>query len=192
MAKKKTKIKWALIAFLVFIMIGTSFSFVFFGFSDFNEVVRHNGIRFERFPDRWEARIGGKGAAFSYLPKDVEEIPVNGSIYDLLKGRLEVDSTYDYNSSSAQSIAIAQHQLQLTLRNYGIFVRSGFTTNASELHPVITCEQASSFVPVLYFAEGNETGIEVVNNCIRATASNKMDFIRMKDRMIYELFGVIK
>ena len=44
----KEKKKWLLISFVIFIMIGTSFSFIFYGFSGVTESIRYNGLKFVR------------------------------------------------------------------------------------------------------------------------------------------------
>ena len=192
MKDKREKKRWGLILFIVFIMIGTTFSFVFFGFSGVDEKAKYNGITFTRFTDRWEAKINGKNAAFSFLPSEVENINMSYDIPQRLQNKFEIDSTYDLNSTSKEQIALAQHQMGLTLATYNIFVRKGFTTNNTFSLPVITCKNSTLNVPVVYFRHGNATNIKVDNNCIIAEASSNADFIRAKDRLLYGMLGVIK
>ena len=193
-SKKKERIKWGIMIFIAFIMIGTSFSVVFFGFSDFSssDTVRFNGIKFVKLKDRWEAKINGKDAAFSFLPEEVKNISVEGDVAALLSGKLEIDSTYDLNSNFSQAMALAQHQFGLTLSTYGIFVRNGLTNKSSFNLPVITCNDSSSYVPVIYFRTANSTGIRIENSCIVARALDGTGFIKAKDRILYEMFGVYK
>ena len=192
MKEKKEKKKWGLIFFIVLIMIGTSFSFVFFGFSGDSEKVKYNGITFVKFPDRWEAKINGANAAFSFLPSEVENIfNLNDSIKNL-QNKIEIDVTYDLNSTFAQSIALAQYQMGLTLTAFNLFVRKGLTMNNTYTLPVITCADSSLNVPVVYFRHGNTTNIHLENNCVIAEASSNVDFIRVKDRLLYEMLGVMK
>jgi hypothetical protein len=51
---------------------------------------------------------------------------------------------------------------------------------------------SSAYVPVIYFKYGNSTRIDFDNNCIIAEASSNVDFVRVKDRMLYEMLGVVK
>ncbi|HLG23773.1 MAG TPA: hypothetical protein VI564_02475 [Candidatus Nanoarchaeia archaeon] len=191
MKEKKGKKNWWLIGFMIMIMVGTSFSFVFYGFSPSAEKVVYNGIKFTIFQDRIEAKINGKNAAFSFLPQDV--LSINSSVdFNLLKNKYEIDSTYDYNSSKAQYIALAQHQMSLTLEQYGIFLRRGFVKNNTYNMPIITCSQASQNVPVIHFLEGNHTEIRQEGNCIVAEASKEAEFIKEKDYILYGILGVIK
>src|SRR3989339_224583 len=94
------KKNWWLIIFIVFIMIGTSVSFVFFGVQQ-DEVVKYNGIKFVSSPIQniWIAKISGREAAFSFLPAEVEGIKVFDDFQPRLQGKIEIDATYDLNST---------------------------------------------------------------------------------------------
>lgn len=192
MKQKKEKKRWGLIFFLVFIMIGTSFSFIFFGFSPQNEIAKYNGLKFIKKPSQniWLAKIGGKEAAFSFLPNEVEDIAMQNP--EKLQNRLEIDATYDLNSTRKQAIALAQHQMTLTLASYNIYLRKGFTSNNTFGLPVITCKDSSSNVPVVYFRQGNSTRISSENSCIIAEGPTDADIIRVKDRIVYGVLGVMK
>jgi len=190
MKDRKEKKQWWLILFIILIMVGTSVSFVFFGFGQ-NEVEKYNGIKFARVQDRWEAKISGKNAAFSFLPSEVENIPFADSA-GRLKGKPEIDVTYDLNSTYKEAIALAQHQMGLTLAQYNIFARKGFTANNTFSLPVITCNVSTQNVPVIYFKYGNITGIHAENSCIIAEANSNAGFIKAKDRLLYGILGVVK
>ena len=192
MKERKEKRRWGLILFIVFIMIGTSFSFVFFGFSPATERIKYNGFSFVNNGNIWIAKINGKEAAFSFLPGEVEDIDTPYDIPQRLQNKFEIDVTSDSNSTYKEPIALAQHQLGLTLAVYNIFVRKGFTTNNTFNLPIIACNNSTLNVPVVYFKYGNATNINVDNNCIIADAASNADFIRVKDRLIYGMLGVMK
>ena len=192
MKQKKEKKKLGLIFFIIIIMIGTTFSFVYYGFSGVDEKVRYNGIVFVKFPDRWEAKINGISAAFSYQPAETQNIEVVGSLADRLREKPEIDATYDYNVTFAPVIALAEHQMSLTLANYGVYLRQGFTTNTTFNLPIITCNDSTQNVPVIYFRYSNSTNIHMENDCIVAEASTNADFIKVKDRLQYGMLGVMK
>ncbi len=192
MKEMKEKKKWGLIVFMIIIMIGTTFSFVFFGFSPATEKVKYNGITFVRFTDRWEAKINGVTAAFSFLPAEAENVSAFDDFSKILQSRFEIDITSDLNSTYKESIALAQHQMGLTLAAYNIYLRKGFTTNNTFNLPVIKCADSTLNVPVVYFRYGNSTNIHIENNCIIAEASANADFVKVKDRLLYGILGVIK
>ncbi len=192
MKEKREKKRWGLILFIIFIMIGTSVSFVFFGFSPATERVKYNGISFVNNGNVWIAKINGREAAFSFLPSEVESAFGFDDSIKILQGKFEIDATYDLNSTFAQAIALAQHQMALTLSQYNIYIRKGFTANNTFNLPIITCGNATLNVPVVYFRHGNTTSIHVEDNCVIAEASSNADFIKVKDRLLYGILGVIK
>ena len=192
MKEKNERKKWGLIIFIVFIMIGTSVSFVFIGFSPAAGKAEYNGISFASRGSIWVAKINGREAAFSFLPNDAESIPVPTDLFKKLQGKLEIDVTYDSNSTYRESIALAQHQMGLVLAQYNVYVRKGFTANSTFNLPVIKCSDATLNVPVVYFRYGNETSIRDDGNCTIAEANSNADFIRVKDRLLYGIFGVMK
>lgn len=191
MKERKEKKKWGIMLFIAFIMVGTSFSFVFFGFNSQGDVIRYKGIKFVKYLDRWEAKVNGRLAAFTFLPTEVQDINYSLDLTNKLKYKFEVDVTSDLNSTHKESIALAQHQMGLTLAQYNIFVRKGFTTNNNFNLPVITCDDATSAVPVVYFRQGNSTNIQLDGNCIVAEANTGFDFVKVKDRLLYEMLGVL-
>jgi hypothetical protein len=191
MKERKEKRRWGLMAFIVVIMVGTSFSVVLFGFSSVSENVKYNGIKFTGDGAKWTAKINGNYAAFSFLPNEVEKIKAPEQLSDVLSGRIEIDSTSAANSTYREAIALAQHQMGLTLGAYGTFLRQGFEANNSYNFPIIGCSDATSGVPVVYFQESNLTEIEIINNCVIAKVSSEIDVIKIKDRLLYSMLGVI-
>jgi len=192
MKEKKVKKRWGLMVFIVIIMIGTSFSVFLYGGSPANEVVRYNDIKFTGNGQMWIAKINDRQAAFTFLPSEVQDIPISDGINELLQDKYEIDVTSDFNSTYKEPIALAQHQMGLTLATYNIYMRQGFTKNNSFNLPVITCENSAASLPVVYFEYRNSTGISLNNTCVIARASSNQDFIRVKDRLVYSMFGVIK
>lgn len=192
MKEKKEKKKWGLIFFIVFIMIGTSVSFVFFGFSPATERVKYNGFSFVNNDNIWIAKINGKDAAFSFLPSEVESVFAFDDFSSKLQNKFEIDVTYDLNSTYKEAIALAQHQMALTLEQYNVYVRKGFTANNTFNLPVIACSGSTLNVPVVYFRYSNTTNIHLEDSCIVAEASANADFIKIKDRLLYGILGVMK
>ncbi len=191
MKEKSEKKRVGMIIFILLIMVGMSFS-LFSGFSGDSEKAKYNGITFARLPDRWEANVNGREAAFSFLPNDVEKIPVSKDFASLLQDKPEVDVTYDANSTYSQAIALAQYQMGLTLQAYDIYIRQGFTSNNTFKVQIIKCKDATANVPVVYFRYANATRINVNGSCIVAEASSNSDFIKVKDRLLYGILGVVK
>ena len=58
--------------------------------------------------------------------------------------------------------------------------------------PIIACDDATPLIPVIYFVESNETKIYKQENCIIAEADTSVDVIRIKDRLLYGIHGIIR
>jgi len=192
MREKKEKKRIGLLVFIIIIMVGTSFSVFLYGGAPQSEVVKYNGIRFKGDGSIWKAKINGHEAAFTFLPEEAKPISMPEDAGSRLEGRFEIDTTSDANSSFKEAIALAQHQMGLTLSAYNSYLRNGFTANNSFNMPIISCQKATQAVPVVYFRHGNSTNIHLEKDCIVAEASSNSEFIRVKDRLVYGMLGVIK
>ena len=136
--------------------------------------------------------VNGREALFSYFPSDVELIPIDSETINRLKDKLEVDVTSEFNDTLSEAIALAQFQMGITLNNFNAFVRNGFTSENPSNFQIITCRDSTDFVPVIYFRSSNETRIYLKNDCIIAEAASDVDVIRIKDRLVYGILGIIK
>ena len=189
-AEKKKKLLGLI---MVVVMFGSVFTFIFFGFSSGGRssgIVEYNGFEFINRGTYWSTVVDGRDALFTYLPDDLGFIFVNQDVIGRLRNKVQIDSTSEFNDTFAEPIALAQFQMGSTLFNFDIFVRNGFTSE-QENFPVVTCNDASAFVPVIYFRSSNITKIYLDNNCIIVEAVSRADVIRIKDRLVYGILGII-
>jgi len=178
---------------LIITMFGSVFTFVFFGFQTSGRAsgsVEYNGLQFINRGPYWSTIIGGREALFTYLPSDLGFIFVTNDVTDKLKNVVQIDTTSEFNDTFSEPIALAQFQMGSTLNNFNIFLRSGFTTEQQNF-PVITCNQSTNFVPVIYFKSSNITSVSLENNCVVVELTSPSDAIRVKDRLVYGIFGII-
>lgn len=160
------------------------------GFEDQTKF-NYNDFKFTQINNRWTTKINNKDVVFDYPPFQVENINVTTSIIEKIKNSPQIDTTSDFNSTFKEIIALAQFGLAQTLAINNQFLRSGFTTKNEFDLPVITCDNATTFVPVLIFQKSNETIIYEENNCIILKAKSNQDLIALKDRLLYGVFGII-
>lgn len=184
------KKNWWTFGFLVFMVIGMSSGFVFFGFNDGSKVV-YNGHKFIYKGDHWEVKINGIIAATSYAPEQVMGVEVPSELPTLLQNKVQIDTTSDMNDSMKDWISLAQYQMGMTLASGSVYLRAGFLQNDTGF-PKISCESASSFVPVLYFKSSNDTSASIEGNCIVVEARSGQEMILLKDRILYAMLGLDK
>ncbi len=194
MLKKKKKWNWAAII-ISFILISSTFAITFFGLSSdtSTETVRkYKNYKFTRTQDGWQTDINDKQIFFNYLPSEVETIKVDQSIIDRLRFTPEIDVTLSINDSNADTIALAQLQMEQILADLSlIYLRKGFDTNTSFNFPIITCNESPN-VPIIYFKTSLNTSISLYGSCIIAEGESSQDIIRLKDRIIYGIYGIIQ
>lgn len=191
MIKKKKKWNWAAII-ISFILISSTFAITFFGFTTETDTTRkYKDYKFTRTSDGWQAKINGRQVFFNYLPQEVENIEMDRTIADSLVTP-EIDITSNINDTNADAIALAEVQMEQVLRDLSfIYVRKGFDTNTSFNLPIITCNESDN-IPVIYFKTGLNTSIIVETKCIIAEGASGQDILRLKDRIIYAIYGIIQ
>lgn len=191
--EKGQRAKKFMVYFIAFIMISSAFGVIFFGFGGNSaSSVQYKEFEFFNRQNFWSTTINDREALFTYFPADVENINAEQNAINKLKNVIEIDITSDFNDTYAEQIALAQYQMGITLNNFNAFVRAGFTAKNNYNQPLITCNISTSFVPVIYFKSSNETKIYLQNDCIVAEAEKINDIIRIKDRIVYGIFGIIK
>ena len=190
MKKKKDskRLQTIMMGFIAFIMVTSIMGFVWKGGTN---KVMYNDVPFVQEPTGWSANINGQKILFNYHPEEVEFINISPAIIQRLH-TLELDTTYDLNDTYAEYIAKVQYTLELGLNNFDIFIVRGFTTENEFNKPIITCNNATPYVPVLYFKKSNQTKISLEDNCIIVEAYRGQDLIRIKDRLLYTIFGVME
>jgi len=187
--KRKKRMGWI----MTVVMFGSVFTFVFFGFGTggLTGSVKYNDFKFINKGVFWSTTVNEREALFTYFPDEVGLIIIDGNIIDRLKDKVEIDVTSDFNDTFAEEISLAGYNMGLTLQNFNVFVRSGFSAKNEYNFPAITCEDSSDTVPVIFFRSANETKVYLENDCIIAESSNRADFERIKDRLVYGILGII-
>ena len=178
---------------LILTMFGSVFTFIFFGFNSGGRasgVIDYNGFEFVNRGPYWSTTIDGREALFTYLPDDLGFIFVNNDVVIRLRNRVQIDTASEFNDTFAEPIALAQFQMGVTLNNFNIFVRKGFTSEQQNFL-VIKCEDATNFVPVIYFRSSNITRVSLQNNCVVVELTSPSDVLRVKDRLVYGILGII-
>ena len=187
-------IKKFMIYLMGFVMVSSIFGVVFFGFgsSSGRGGTEYNNFKFVNKGSSWSTIVDGREALFTYAPDEAELIPVDSIVVNRLKNRPEIDATSDFNDTFAEQISLAGHNMGITLNNFNVFVRQGFTAENDYNFPVITCRNSTDFVPVVYFRSSNETNVYMEGNCIIAEARSENDVLGIWDRLVYGILGIIE
>jgi hypothetical protein len=189
--KKKQTTNYAGIFVSIFIALIMITSIMGYIFSDRQvTTMKYNGIKFTYSTSGWHFKYNNLNYVFSYFPTDLEKM--NVSIPTSFTTMLEIDSTYDVNDSYKEDIAASIFELSTILSKSNIFLRQGFTTNTSYNFPIITCQDASSTVPVLFYKTSNQTIVTKQGNCIIIESESGSSFLAFSDIIAYKILGIME
>lgn len=191
--EKKSKTGLILVIFIAGIMVTSVFGVIFFGFGNSQETTRveYNGFTLSKGAEYWATPINNQEINFRFLPSQLEDINLTQDIINKISNIVEIDTTSALNDTYKEEIALANFELAQELRKLNIYIREGFTTNETA-RPKITCLDATNAIPVVFFIKSNTTQLTLENNCIIAEANAALDALRIKDRLLYSITGIIK
>jgi len=177
---------------LLIIIVMTSSVIGFMWGRDSPSTLKYKDFNFLRKNNQWLLKTSNNDFIFDFFPSEVETIYISDEIKQKLRGTIEIDITYDVNSTYSEAIATAQYSLEQNLISFNIYLRKGFTSNNTYNLPIITCNDSTDVVPVIYFKDSNQTNIFLEKNCIIAEAGSEIGFIKIKDRLLYSYLGIIE
>ena len=178
---------------LIIIVVMTSSVIGFmWGRDNTSESIKYKDFNFLRKNRQWITKINNNELIFDYFPSEVENIYVSNEIKQKLRNTIEIDITSSFNSTYAEDIATAQYSLEQNLGKFNMYIRKGFTSDNTYNMPVITCNDSTDIVPVIYFKDSNRTKVFLEENCIIVEGSSELDFIKIKDRLFYSFLGIIE
>ena len=186
--------KWFAV-FVGTIMLLSVAGFVFsFNPSSQGNNFRYGSLTFKQTQQGFfTTEVNGNPIDFSYRPEDVSDIDVPAAVVEKLTGSRVIYITYYWNTTLAKSMALLQFDAANLLDSlHGIFAQPASTTTNPFDFPIITCNNATSFVPVLLLQEGNNTAISFDSgnlDCVVLNASSDTGFLRAADRLKYALIG---
>lgn len=189
--KNTKRLQQAFLTFFIIMIMTTSILGFLWG-RDSEEQLKYNDKSFTRQQSLWVAKIDGRQKSFYYFPLQVEDIHVDGGAIPAIKNAPMLYMTYELNQSGAEYIAQAIFDLDEELSSGNIYTVKALTGENKFGLPVVSCNNATPNVPVLYFKQENQTGISLNNNCIIAAAKTPADFLRVRDRLVYGFFGIIE
>lgn len=175
--------------FIAFIMITSVIGFMFGQYAA--EQYKFRDYKFTRTEQGFSLVINKKEVYFNYFPTEANISDFDTRIDDRIKSTKMFYLTYDYNTSHASTLGGIAYDLALTLDKFDVFVQPTFTNKTSFNVPIITCANATMFVPVIYFKETNQTRAYLAANCIILEAESEIDLLRLKDRLLYGFFGIL-
>lgn len=188
-SRNKTLIFTVIIAAL---MIFSVFGIILYGFSSAEGKITYGTYTFKRTVGGWSTKIDKASVEFNYPPPSVADLAIDPNITERI---LQSPMLYLVVDPDAKEISnfegIRFQYAQLFPRFFNIYTANAVSKETGVYkQPILTCANATERVPVLYFADGNESGVSLNGHCIMFT-SNAETTTALKDRLLFALFKII-
>lgn len=190
MRKKEPK-RWGVIivtSFIALLMILSIFAIVL---DNQSNNLKYNGFKFSLTNDGYKVNINDKMYTFRNYPSELENFNLSQNTKDLLAKSEAIALVFDPNSSvdDLTYIDFARFSFDEKIDKPIYFA----VTQESEtyLFPVLTCDNATSEIPFIYFNISSETSIVEQNNCIILNAK-LIEIVDVQERIAYQMLGVMK
>lgn len=172
--------------FIVVIMTSSTIGYLWTGNQKEQNRVEYNGFTFYRSQGFWFTRINDQQYNFQYLPEDVLNISSTGTLGIGEKIYLAYDpSETELNTRYPFSI------LSELLRDKG--VRPVYACIAEENCPdipIVDCNETDA--PIVLFIKGEESRMYNEEQCLIVEIKDNQDVVRVTEKMMYDLLGVIR
>jgi hypothetical protein len=151
----------------------------------------YNGYKFQLNGNQYVTKINGKQMIFYSLPSQSDFINVSSSVANKIKEAYLVMLTFNPNDTVNIQI-IEQVRFDLSQDLNKVVLNGVLNTSADYASlSTVTCANATLQTPVIILNMTDTAGIIDVDNCIYINARGT-EFLRMRDRLLYSYYGVIK
>lgn len=195
MRERGTKWKRNLVsAFIILVMVLSVLAIMLSREEGTGQTKKYRDYKFTAKDNKWYLNTEGSNwVDFDYFPADVENISITGDIDGRILNTKMLYLTFNPENATKSTDKFRFDFTNLLANQYGIYVANSITKNSTQyILPLITCKNATAFVPVIELKFGNQTGIYVKDNCIIAEAQSSEDMTKLRDAVIYNLLGVVK
>lgn len=165
--------------------------------TDSGTTMKYGKFKFTIENNQYALKIDGKTSLFTFFPAEVEDVAIPKEAYDAVKNTPQLIMTFKPQREDMSGIDLARFDMATALFDQGKGVVQGVAgADLRYALPYLTCDNATQFVPVIYFETTNNTadtvGIVFKDNCIIFSGRSQLDFVKLKDRFIYSIYGVIQ
>ncbi len=181
--------------FIAFVMITSIMGFLY---TDTTDIVKIDDYKFERVVGGWQLDTEYGRVPFQFLPTDVDGITIPQEITRGIQNARMVLITMDpegHDMNGLREIASITFSLSEILNErLSVYNPPPTISREDERVPnstIVSCENSTSYMPVILFKTGNMTEAKIESTCIVFTGESNRDLARLKDKLMYDLVGVV-
>jgi hypothetical protein len=182
--------------FIVVIMVASSLGILLSGYApQANEISYGNHI-FKQDGNYLVTTINKTKVRIQSYPSDLEGIKVDEAVAGLVSSAKAIYVSYPINGTDTNTLGMAA-QAGFDMGDYldsrGVYTMLGVsdTNQGHDAVPLLDCRNATAASPAIVFGSGNESSITAEGYCVRISGVSGYDFIRLKDRLILKIAGVM-
>lgn len=99
---------------------------------------------------------------------------------------------FDPEDKNAVFIDLARFEItnQLAMDGKGVYGAKTENSTSYQGMPILTCDNATISLPLIYFKNGNKSKITYENNCL-IMEGNQYDFLQYKDLIVYTSYKIM-
>ena len=176
--------------FIAFIMVASIFVVTLDYLFSPAQGLTYNGIKFTPSNNQFFAKVNGKEYSFLLYPEDLEYLDFPPKVKELVKAEV-ITVTYDPQSEAAQGLATAQYYIEEQLKDVKFIDRAVLNNTGLALEQK-SCVNGTAYQPVIELSQGENSSINVEGDCIKLTAFDTPDLLRMTEAVIYRALGVMQ
>lgn len=173
------------------ILISSVLAFIYGGDMDENEFeynINDKTYTFGKSFNKYYLDINNDRIFFYNLPDQID-INLSSDISERIINSQMFYITFNPEEEELSHIDLARFELSNEFFKNNIYIVNAVTVNSTDYElPVIDCENATMFVPVIKLVIGDKN-LTVDNNCVIFQGKG-LDFVKFRDLLIYKLYEV--
>lgn len=182
---KKTVLGFFIVAIMIFSGIGLMWE------GSGSQGGDYNGHKITLYNNYYVVQENGRQYSFNFHPSEVEWIEIENM--ESLRDAKMFYFVFNPSSEIIQDVEVVRLDVVQLMAQNNIYAVPAISEPSAMYtsYPVGSCFNATQFVPVIMFTEGNETKVTEGGNCFIFQARDRYDVPMLRDRLIYGLIGVI-
>ncbi|MBU0980444.1 MAG: hypothetical protein KJ709_06555 [Nanoarchaeota archaeon] len=185
--KKSSRMALYMTLFMVFIMVTSLAGFLA---PDEGSDFKYGKYKFTAREDAFYTSIDGKQFRFYHTPELAENVTFDTAAKDKIFGSRMILVSFEPSEDPVFDLVrfeLSQEMPEL----FSVFVASGIALEDDRYDlPVISCLNATEYVPVIMLLPSNESSVTIDDDCI-AISGSEDGLLLAKDRLMYSLAGIL-
>lgn len=189
--RKKEPRRWGSIIVTLFIALSMILSIFAIVLDNQSNQLKYNGYKFSLTNEGYKVKINGRVHTFQYYPSQLESFNLSDDTKKMLSESVALAMLFSPNLTADDLSYIDYSRFDFDDKIDKPVYFAITEESESYLLPILSCENATSEVPFLFFNISTDTSIVQNGNCIIMNAK-LMDIIALEERISYQMLGVMR